>query len=96
MDEKDSYYQSVLGFAAVISVEEESICMSRDLGPVVFLTFINDLIDSLENPLYLFSDVSTLCHDISHPSDRQAGASSLSSDLDKSTNWSNTWNVFQS
>ena len=53
------------------------------LGPVLFLIFIHDLFDSLENPLYLFADNSTLCHDISHPSERQAAASSLSSDLDK-------------
>ena len=31
------------------------------LGPVPFLGFINDLSDSLENPLYLFADDSTLC-----------------------------------
>ena len=59
-------------------------------GPILFLIFINDLNDSLENPLYLFADDSTLCRDISHPSDGQAAASPLSSDLDKITNWSST------
>ena len=63
------------------------------LGPVLFLVFINDLSDSLENPLYLFADDSTLCHTIWHPSDRQAATSSLSADLDKITNWSNMWNM---
>ena len=53
------------------------------LGSILFLIFINDITDSLENPLYLFADDSTLCHYISHPSDRQAAASPLSSDLDK-------------
>ena len=38
------------------------------LGPILFRIFINDLNDSLENPLYLFTDYSTLCHDIPHPS----------------------------
>jgi len=47
------------------------------------LIFINDLSDSLENPLYLFDD-SNLCHTISHPSDQQAAASSLCADPDKS------------
>ena len=56
------------------------------LGPVLFLVFIKDLADSLENPLYLFADDSTLCHTTCHPSDRQAAASSLSEDLDKITN----------
>ena len=55
------------------------------LGPVLFQIFINDLFYSLENPLYLFADDSTLCRDISHPSDsRQAASSSISSDLEKS------------
>ena len=31
------------------------------MGPVLFLVFINDLSDSLENLLYLFADDSTLC-----------------------------------
>ena len=65
------------------------------LGSVLCLIFINDLSDCLENPLYLFSDESTLCRDIPHPSDRQALASSLSSDLEKKkiTSWSNTWKM---
>ena len=63
------------------------------LGPVLFLVFINDLSDSLENPLYLSVDDSTLCRTICHPSDQQAAASLLSADLDKITNWSNTWNM---
>jgi len=62
-------------------------------GPVLFPVFINDLSDSLENPLYLFADDITLCRTISHPSDWQAAASSLSADLDKITIWSNTWNM---
>ena len=41
----------------------------------------------------LFADDSILCHDISHPSDRHEVTSSLSSDLDKIRNWSNTWNM---
>ena len=53
------------------------------LGALHFLVFINDLSDSLENPLYVFADDSTLCRAICHPSDPQAAASSLSADLDK-------------
>jgi len=63
------------------------------LCPVPFLIFINDLSDALENPLYLFANDSTLCHDITHPSVRQAADSSLSWDLDKISNWSNAWNM---
>ena len=52
-------------------------------GPVLFLIFINDLFDSLQYPLYLFADDSTLCYDIPHPSYRQGSAFSLSKDLNK-------------
>ena len=64
------------------------------LGLLLFLIFINDLSYSLENPLCLFADDSTLCRHIPHPSDEQVAASSLSSDLEKNiTSWSNTWNT---
>ena len=53
------------------------------LSPIFFLIFFNDLTDSLENPLYVFPDDPTLCREISR-------TSSLSSDLNKMTNWSNT------
>ena len=45
------------------------------LGPMLFIIFISDPIDSLEHPCYLFADDSTLCRDISTPSDRQAASS---------------------
>ena len=62
-------------------------------GPCSFSDFINDLSDSLENPLYLFADDSILCRIICHPSEWQAAASSLTADLCKITNWSNMWNM---
>ena len=55
------------------------------LGPVLFLIFINDLSDSLENSLCIFADDFTHCCDISHQSDKKAAASFLTSDLDKIT-----------
>ena len=53
------------------------------LGPILFIIFINDLSDSLEDLLYLLADDSTICQNIYHPSDRQAPASFLSVDLDR-------------
>ena len=70
---------------------QAGVAQGSVLGPVLFLVFINDLSDSLENPLYLFADDSTLCRTIGHPTDRQAAASSLTVDLGKITNFSNTW-----
>ena len=54
------------------------------------LIFINDLSDS--ESYSQSADDSHLCRDIPHPSGSQAAVSSLSSDLDKSTRCSNTWN----
>ena len=62
-------------------------------APVLLLIFINNLSDSLENPLYLFADNSTPCRDIPHPSDRQATASSLSSDLEKTSQTGQTLGI---
>ena len=58
-----------------------------------FWVSLKYLSDSLENPLYLFADDSTLYRTICQPSDRQATPSSLSADLDNITSWSNTWNM---
>ena len=72
---------------------EDGVPQGSVLGPVLFLIFINDPSDSLENPLYLSADDSTLCLDIPHLSYGQAAPSSLSLDLDKITRRSNTWNM---
>ena len=63
---------------------QAGVLQGSDLGPALFLVFINDLSDSLtlENPLYLFADDYTLCRTICHPSDQQAASSSFSADLD--------------
>ena len=50
-----------------------------------FFWFSSMTSNSLENPLYLIADDSTLCRNICHPSDLQAAASLLSADLDKIT-----------
>jgi len=60
---------------------------------VFFFWFLSMISNSLENPLYLFADDSTLYCTICHPSEWQATASLLSADLDKITSWSNSWNM---
>ena len=48
--------------------------------PILVLTFINDLSDSLKNPISLLM-IPPSAVSISHPSDRQAAASPFSTDL---------------
>ena len=63
------------------------------LGPVLFLVYINDLGQSLENDLFLFADDSTLFRIIRTPADRVAAAESLNRDLNRILEWSRTWNM---
>ena len=88
-----SCHSQYVALNGVLSTPLPGVPQGSILGPVLFLVFINDLSDSLENPLYLFAEDSTLCRTIGHPSDRQAAASSLSANLGKITNWANTWNM---
>ena len=94
-----SYHSQCVALNGVLSSPppvQAGVPQGSVLGPVLFLVCIDDLSDSLENRLYISADDFTLCRTISHPSDQQAPASSLSADLDNITSWSTTWNVFQS
>ena len=54
---------------------------------------LSNLSPSSKSWWHLCADDSTLCRTICHPSDRKAAASSLTADLFKITNWSNTWSM---
>ena len=58
----DSHCQRVAlnGILSSPSTVKTELFRGSVLGPVLFLTFINDLSDSLENPLYLFGDDSVI------------------------------------
>ena len=60
------------------------------LGPVLFLIFINDLSELIQNQASFFADDTTL-----HATDKSLVSScvSLSGDLDRAANWADRWGM---
>jgi hypothetical protein len=63
------------------------------LGPLLFLIFINDICDDIENELFMFADDTSLYRIVPTPADRAECADSLNSDMAKIGNWSKFNNV---
>ena len=60
------------------------------LGPTLFLLFVNDLPEGLDNGCCIFAD-DTTAYAIGF--DLQTGAKALSSDLDNAYGWAYTWGM---
>jgi len=58
------------------------------LGPLLFLIFINDIIDKLENPMFLFVDDASLMKIFK---DIDTACLSINRDLDKLSKWAKIW-----
>ena len=57
------------------------------LGPIMFVIFINDLPDIVDSTVYLFADDTKIFNVIREPTNKDT----LQRDLQKLTEWSNTW-----
>lgn len=60
------------------------------LGPLLFIVFINDIVDSIHSAIRLFADDTSLYIIIDNPI---SAAEQLNSDLIKINDWANTWLV---
>ena len=60
------------------------------LGPLLFLLFINDIVNDIGSNIRLFADDTSLFIIVNNPHD---AATCLNSDLDKITRWAATWLV---
>jgi ribonuclease P/MRP protein subunit RPP40 len=60
------------------------------LGPLLFLIFINDIVDELENPMFLFADDATL---MTFFKDIDVACASINRDLDRLSRWAEIWRV---
>ena len=57
------------------------------LGPLLFLIFINDIVEVVTNPMFLFADDSSL---VKVFNDIATATSSINRDLSHLSNWANT------
>ncbi len=60
------------------------------LGPLLFLVFINDIVNELNSTVRLFADDTSLYIIVDHP---QTAAAILNDDLEKIHSWATTWLV---
>lgn len=60
------------------------------LGPLLFLVYINDIVNDISSNIKLFADDTSLYIVVDNP---LTAATSLNSDLDRIHSWANTWLV---
>ena len=70
-----------------------SVPQGSILGPLLFSVFIDDLVDTCENQLYLHDDDSTLIAPIRSVHERASVFTSLNRDLEKMRVWAAKWKV---
>ena len=70
-----------------------SVPQGSILGPLLFSVFIDDLVDTCENQLYLYVDDSTLFAPIRSVNERASVFTRLNRDLEKMRVWAAKWKV---
>ena len=70
-----------------------SVPQGSILGPLLFSVFIDDLVDTCENQLYLHADDSTLIAPVRSVHERASVFTSLNRDLEKMRVWAAKWKV---
>ena len=81
------------GQSSDVSAINASVPQGSILGPLLFSVFIDDLVDTCENQLYLYADDSTLFAPIRSVNERASVFTSLNRDLEKMRVWAANWKV---
>ena len=79
------------GFSSGIECTNADVTHGSVIGPFLFLIYINDIIDNLENQIRLFADDTSLF--VTVDCDLNSSAISLTNDLNKIRLWSEQWLV---
>ena len=79
------------GFSSGIECTNAGVPQGSVIGLFLFLIYINDIIDNLENQIRLFSDDTSLF--VTVDCDLNSSAISLTNDLNKIRLWSEQWLV---
>ena len=63
------------------------------LGPLLFLVYISDMTEGLENKIIQYADDATLVAVVRSPEERDQVARSLNRDLERISNWCGRWGM---
>ena len=80
----------VPGASSSLSEIKAGVPQGSILGPLLFLVYINDIVNDIDSQINLFADDTSLSIIVDSP---ERAARCLQNDVDKISNWASTWLV---